>query len=177
MRKVLKIIGIILLIIILIFIIWKITTHKEKSFNKFDFNPKHIVLNTTEISYLDTIVHSGLQNIDIDSVIIVIKPLIKINDPLISDDIEIKAYIKGEGHQYIIFISKENKINSIQFLSHELIHLEQYYNKKLIIENNIILWNNDTINIQDYNYNDRPWEKEAFSKQYSLESKMKNILY
>lgn len=176
MRKVLKIIGIILLLIILIFIIWKITTYKEKTFNKFDFNTKHLVLNTTEISYLDTIVHAGLQNIDIDSVIIVIKPLIKINDPLISD-VDIKAYIKGEGIQYIIFISKENKINSIQFLSHELIHLEQYYNKKLIIKNDVILWNNDTINIKDYNYNDRPWEKDAFYRQYDLESKMKNILY
>lgn len=178
MKKFLKIIGIILAILILIFIIYKIFTYKEQTFNKFDFKNYHHVFNMTETLYLDTIVHSGLQSLNIDSVIVIIKPL-KDKEGLLPGDLVTKAYIKTNGVQYIIFIDKSNRIDNITILSHELIHLKQYYKNELILINDgkTPIWKGDTINLKNYTYENRPWEKEAFDNQNRIASEMKKMLY
>jgi len=176
-KKIIKILGIILGILLLIFIVWKIITYEEKYFNKFDFNKNHTVFNMTDIDYLDTIIHSGLQSIKIDNIIVVIKPMIDKKNLQIPDNINIKAYIIGEGIQYIIYIDKMSKNENINVLSHELIYLEQYYTKKLIIKKDTIIWDDHIINIELLTYEERPWEKEAFNNQHNLENKMRKILY
>jgi hypothetical protein len=178
MKKILKISGIVLIILLIILILYKIFTYKEQSFNKFEFKSYNYVFNMTQIPYLDTIVHSGLQALDIDSVIVVIKPLID-KEVVIPGDLIVKAYIKGTGFQYIIFIDKLNRYESITTLSHELIHLKQYYNKDLILLDNIKIpiWKGDTIDVKDYTYENRPWEKEAYNNQNKIASEMKLLLY
>jgi len=176
-KKILKIIGIILLIFLIMFVVWKIISYEEKTFNTIAFEPGHKIFNTTEQNYLDTIVHAGIQNIDIDSIIIVIKPLINKSDILTHGDIDLKAHIVGEGLQYIIYIDKFSRKENIKILSHELIHLKQYYNKDLTIKNGKVLWKDKEININEYSYEKLPWEEEAFNEQHILESKIKGILY
>lgn len=178
MKKILKITGIVLLILLIIFIIYKISTYKETTFNKFDFKTYHHIINTTEITYLDTIIHSGIQELNIDSVIIVIKPLID-KQVLLPGDLETKAYIKGSGYQYLIFIGKYSREENIQTLSHELIHLKQYYKgeMKIVNQGKTPIWKGDTINIKDYTYENRPWEKEAYENSNDLSTKMKLLLY
>lgn len=176
-KKILKLIGIILLILIVGFVIWKIVSYEEKTFNKFDFDTNHKIFNTTEINYLDSITHAGIQSVGIYDIIIVIKPLKNKNNLVIPDDIDIKAYIVGDGKQYIIYIDKMSRKQYIKVLSHELIHLQQYYNGKLIVKKDTIYWNNKLVDINSYEYKDRPWEKEAFDNQHDLENKMLKILY
>jgi len=177
MKKIFKIIGIILAVLIIIFVIYKISTHKETPFTKFTFKSYHYVINTTEIPYLDTIVHAGIQSLLIDSVTIVIKPII--NNIVLPDDLEAKAYIIGNGYQYVIYIGKLSRIDYITALSHELIHLKQYYKKELILANNgkTPIWKGDTIDIKNYTYENRPWEKEAYDNQDKIAGKMKLLLY
>lgn len=178
MKKIIKIAGIIMLILLIIFVVYKISTYKEKTFNKFPFKRYHYVYNLTQVSYLDTIVHAGLQTLNIDSVTVVIKPLIN-KEGILPGDLITKAYIRGEGFQYIIFIDKFNRDENITTLSHELIHLKQYYKfeMKLVNKGTIPIWKGDTINIKNYTYENRPWEKEAYDNQYKIESQIKKILY
>jgi hypothetical protein len=178
MKKILKIAGIILAIIILIFVIYKIATYKEKTFNKFTFKTNHYVFNRTDALYLDTIVHAGLQKLDIDSVIVVIRPLIN-KEGILSGDMEFKAHIKGEEYSYIIYIGNFSRDENISILSHELIHLKQYYRNeiKIINEGKTPIWKGDTIDVNGYTYENRPWEKEAYGNQYKLSEKMKTLLY
>jgi hypothetical protein len=178
MKKILKIFGIVILILLLILLIYKIFTYKEQTFNKFEFKHYHKVFNMTETSYLDTIVHSGLQSLNIDSVIVIIKPL-KNKEGMLPGDLVAKAYIKTNGIQYIIFIDKLDRNENITTLSHELIHLKQYYKKELILIDNgkIPIWKGDTINLNEYTYENRPWEKEAYDNQNKIASEMKLLLY
>lgn len=177
-NKILKIIGIILLIGIIAFIIWKIISYEEKKFNKFEFESSYNIFNETETNYLDTIVYSGLKILNIDSIIVIIKPMEIKKHSLIPDDLDLKAHIISNRVQYIVYMSKMSKSNSIKILSHELIHLKQYYNKELIVINkDSIFWKNKLIDPYNYSYEDRPWEKEAFAKQHDLEIKMKDMLY
>lgn len=176
-KKLLKIIGIILAILLLIFIIYKIVTYKEPMFNKFPFQKNHYVFNTTEINYLDTIVHSGLQKLEIDSAIVIIKPLI--NKQGLLGDMDVKAHIIGENYQYIIYIDRFSRYENIEILSHELIHLKQYYKHefKLVDNGKTPIWKGDTINVKNYTYENRPWEKEAYANSSKLAEEMKKLLY
>ena len=176
MKNWIKIIGIILLIAIVIFVIYKISTQKEEYFSKFTFEQYHHVYNTTGVAYLDTIIHAGLQTLNIDTVIIIIKPLIIVEE-ILPEGLITKAYIKGSGHQYIIYIDSMTKDEYITVLSHELIHLEQYYTGKLKINNKYVTWEGNIIDLTLYTYMNRPWEKEAYDNEDEIYSEMKTLLY
>ena len=69
---------------------------------------------------------------------------------------------------------------AIKVLSHEMIHLKQYYTKKLILEKDRVYWNGDVLyesEINNLRYEDRPWESEAFAGQRGLENKIREVLY
>jgi len=177
MKKIVTIILIILLSLALIFIVYKIATYKEKPFNKIEFNKEHVIYNFTNNQYLDTIVESGLQLLKIDTVTIIIKNIEKTTENVSGEELDLKAYIKkGTNNIYYIFIGDYNKSESIIILSHELIHLKQYYDKKLIVSD-VCVWENDTIDIFNITYEQRPWEKEAFLYQHSVSKSLNRVLY
>jgi predicted metallopeptidase len=69
---------------------------------------------------------------------------------------------------------------AIKVLSHELIHLKQYYTKKLILEKDKVIWDGREVyqnEINETKYEQRPWEAEAFAGQRGLENKIREILY
>lgn len=178
MKKIFKIIGIVLLIILFIFLLFKIITYKEKSFSHIKIDDKYKIVNATKTNYLDTIVYAGLKSIDIDSVNVAIISIDRVKKCIDkeNDDIQIKAFVVGHDNIYQIYIGDYSKRVSISIISHEIVHIKQYYNKKLIdIGNNTFIWERDTTNVM--NYNDRPWEKEAFKEQKDIENKMIDILY
>lgn len=176
-NKILNRILLILLIILVVFIVWKIVTYEEKPFNSIEFAPNHHIFNMTDVDYLDTIVHAGIQSLNIDTIIVTIRPLLNTNKLILPGDIDLKAHIIGNGIQYIIYIDVLTRGANIRILSHELIHLNQYYNKDLIVEQDVILWKGDTINMNLYSYENLPWEKDAFCNQNILKGKIEKILY
>ena len=176
MRNWVKIVGIILLIALVIFAIYKLSTQKEKYFSTFTFERSHQVYNTTGVAYLDTIVQAGLQSLNIDTVIVIIKPLINA-DGILPEGLTTKAYIKGSGRQFIIYIDNFSRDEYITILSHELIHLKQYYNGELKINSTDVIWKGDIIDLTLYTYENRPWEREAFDNENKIYFEMKKILY
>jgi hypothetical protein len=153
--------------------------YRENTFNIVPINSNSSVLNKTEYSYIDSIVYIGLTELGIDSVHVVIRQI----DPYIQDNfdtnITLKAHIIGNNNQYILWVDKMSRTESITVISHELIHLKQYYTNNLIIEDNYIVWKNmaytyDAISKIDYLH--REWEIEAFKLERSLELKIRNIL-
>lgn len=169
---------IILVLIIFVFVLYLILKkEEEKYFNKIEIENVNI-FNTTNVNYLDTIVYSGLKELNIKDVVIVIKELSENDKKLLGEDIDLKAHIKGENNTYIIFIdNKLNRYDYIRIMSHELIHLKQYYHKELVLINNEPFWYNVKIFIEDYSYENLPWEKDAFNNQNELKNKMVDILY
>jgi hypothetical protein len=70
-----------------------------------------------------------------------------------------------------------SRVESIQTLSHELIHLKQYNDHKLVITEEVVYWNDEIVNLDEINYGQRPWEIEAFSKQNKLTQEIKKELF
>lgn len=152
----------------------------EKTFKIFDIKTTNMISNRTEDSYLDTIIYVGLNELNIDSTAVTIKPIIQTAQEQFESDGTLEANIIGKDRQYVIFLGNMSRDKAIKVLSHELIHLQQYATRKLILQNYGVIWNGD--NMPEYElsyikYNDRPWEVEASYEQKSLDLKIRKILY
>ncbi len=175
MKKVL----IILAILVGLFLLYKLTSYTEPSFEKVKLDKANsTVYNTTEQGFLDTIVYVGLDNLKIRDVIVIIKPLE--SGAQVEDGGTLKAHIIGYGKQYVIFTDALGRKESITVMSHELIHLQQYYTGRLLVKNKMITWQNNTLPLVDWinvSYNNRPWEQEAFQLQGPLRDSIITKLY
>ena len=71
----------------------------------------------------------------------------------------------------------EKTSNSIlKIIAHELIHLRQYFYEELIIDGLYVTWMGENFDIDGIEYEDRPWENEAYSQQTYLGNKIISIL-
>jgi len=175
-----KYVGVIFLILLVIFGIYKLTTLKEKTFKLVHLDKHNFIQNKTDKPYLDSIVHVGMNELGIDGTYIIIKPLTEEAKQQFSNKLELKAHIKGLGKQYVIWVDDMDRDETITVFSHELIHLRQYYNGKLIVSDGLIKWNDQIIPVNELStidYNARPWEIEAFQEQKYLDIDIRKVLY
>lgn len=169
------IIGIILSIILLLVII---TTEKEKKFNQINIDTSNIVFNFTKNRYIDTIIFVGLKELNINGINVLVQTLSTGTKEKTKEFGELKAHIHELEGEYYIFIDDLSRDETLTVLSHELIHLSQYYTNDLIlIDSEKFIWKKDTFNLSNLDYNERPFEIDAFKKQYELKKKIEKILY
>jgi predicted metallopeptidase len=154
--------------------------YREQTFNRIDIQTTNMVSNRTDTDYLDSIVYVGLNEMNLDSIAITIRQISPEVQAMFDSESQLKAHIIGKENQYIIFVDEMSRDEAIKVLSHELIHLKQYYTKKLILEKDKVYWDGEEIyqrEINETEYERRPWEAEAFAGQRGLENKIREILY
>jgi predicted metallopeptidase len=158
----------------------KFGIYREQTFNRIDIRTTNLIANRTDRNYLDSIVYVGLNEMNLDSVAITIRQISPEVQAMFDSNSQLKAHIIGKENQYIIFVDEMSRDEAIKVLSHELIHLKQYYTKKLILEKDKVYWDGKEIyqrEINETKYEQRPWEAEAFNGQRGLENKIREILY
>ena len=158
----------------------KFGIYKEQTFNRIDIETTNLIANRTDRNYLDSIVYVGLNEMNLDSVAITIRQISPEVQEMFDSNSQLKAHIIGKENQYIIFVDEMSRDEAIKVLSHELIHLKQYYTKKLILEKDKVIWDGREVyqnEINETKYEQRPWEAEAFAGQRGLENKIREILY
>lgn len=176
-----KNILLIILGIILLGLIIYLITRPEKQFKVVKFTPTSYVINRTGISYLDTIVHIGLKELDIRGISVIIREMDSPKE--IDGGYDTQGYIVariGGGNDYLIYVKKGmDRYKAIDVLSHELFHLKQYNDGDLILlGNGHVSWMGTNYkDITTIPYMEREWEKEAFSESPELKSNLLNILY
>lgn len=143
-------------------------------------NNDNLIINRTNQKYLDTIIYSGLNMLEIKKARIIIsdissdfKPKNDTKEPIVGNTLGYITHISG--NYYSIRIIKADKNESINILSHELVHLYQYHHKLLINNDDYYVWGYDTIyKPTSYTYFDRPWEVQARRAGDMLEYLLKN---
>lgn len=176
MKKIYVVIILLILLLIIYFL-----NRKESYYNQIELSNNNLITNHTSYSYMDTVVSIGLDQLKVKNTYILIKPL---NDNIkknfkVYNNLDLKAFIVGTQNQFIIYVDNDlTRISCIAPLSHELIHLEQYNTKKLILLNqNKCVWKGDTLDVSLIPYNERAWEQEAYKNENHLADLIKKSIF
>jgi hypothetical protein len=160
--------GVILLLIS--FMIYKIATDKNDEYKQVPLSTSNYITNISDKKYLDTIISVGLDELNLENIFVLVKPLPSGVVKGFDDQYSLRASIIGEEGNYIIFINNDlHKNEATEVISHELIHLKQLQDRILVVDSNKkIMWKNKVIDILQTPYNERSWEIDAFNKQSDL---------
>lgn len=164
-------------IITILIILFLVKPSKEHYFKQIELPTSNTILNSLgRLQYYDTILAVGLDGVGLNGITVTINNL---SDAAINQfNGELKAHIRYYNGTYYLFIKQLNRSEAIQVIAHEIVHIQQYYSGEMIYENGEIKWQGKdyTFALQD-DYEKRPWEKDAFSKQTAIETVIHNKLY
>lgn len=147
---------------------------KEHYFKKVDIKHENVIVNNTDKQYLDTILATGFKILNIKNTFVIIERL-NLNRKF-EYGYDLNGYVRNKGKRYFVFIKDTTREVSIKILAHELIHYKQYYDKRLSLIGDTIIWENKKYS-KNLGYAIRPWEPEAFDKGHVLEEEIKKELY
>ena len=163
----------ILLFVLLFFSVYEKSNNTV--FNKVTYSDQNHVFNKTENTFLDTITLAGMNTLHIKNTSVLIAPLLR-NE--VENNLELKGYITQTDGGYIIFIKNTDRLESIEILSHELVHMNQLYSGRLKNTKNTVTFDKIVYDSKSLpEYLKRPWEMEAFSKQKEIQSQIIKELY
>lgn len=138
------------------------------------------VVNLSNRPYIDTLVAVTLQEIfQLDTVKVTIFDMKQYLD---SEEYIISGYITKDHynpHSYYIFINPERLMVSVYaFLSHELLHLQQMEEGRLVpLDNWGQVYRGDTIAYALVPYGKRMSEIETFMSEGRIERRLKQLIY
>ena len=167
-----------------------IRQHKldNRPFKKIEFKESIKIINETNYSKLDTILYVAIDSIHhIDSAVVYCFELTSsIKDNLTKNsEIDLYAFVEpitlNSKNHFKLFIKSGLNLDGLKrVLSHESIHINQYYTGKFKKYNKAFIFNNHIYTIDDIHnmtYKQRPWETEAFEGQENVKHQLEKILY
>ena len=173
-NNIVKIVVGVVLLIILLFLISKINS-TDKPFNQIQLTENNFIYNEKFPSYYDTILMVAMDEAELAGFNVILREL---SDKTKSQfEGELRAHIRYENDDFYIFTGKMNRNEAIEVLSHEVIHMLQYRSGNLIYSNGKITWMGEVLELNSKEYEQRPWEVEAFQKQSQLIGMVKESLW
>lgn len=174
-----KFIAASLLILLLIFITIKLFEESKRTskFKKIVLTTDNTIINRTNQNYLDTIVNVGLKKLNVKGVNIIIYPLTKSMKENFGRDYDLKAHVRRVNIYYYIWIDDMSRYDAIGTIGHELLHIKQYYEDKLVITDEVIFWMDEPYKIDEMEYRTRPWEIDVFEKQEIFRQELMKDLF
>jgi hypothetical protein len=173
----LKYIIVILIILLTTLLISIAADSTEKPFNQIELSENNQIVNNTAISFLDTIASVGLDAAGITGVHLEIYKLTDEAKDNFSGG-ELNAHIRYHNGIYYMFIDEMSRQKSITVVSHEIVHINQYQTGMLdYLGDRDILWNGELISLDNVEYENRPWETDAYLKETEISTKVSGILY
>lgn len=146
-----------------------------KYFAKNEMVKTNTIYNIDADPMLDTTVAVGLQIYQIDNIHIGIR-YTSDHKPIKAGNYQLEAYTVNEGNLYLITLIETDRKKSIELIAHELTHVRQLYDKRIIVDGDDIIWKGKLINPMP-EYMKRPWEIEAFQYELDLAQRIENALY
>lgn len=173
-KNIILIVGVIIFLL-LFFVIIGNTQGEDKPFKQIELSYRNAVNNYENPSYYDTILQVGLDNMGIEGVIV---NVMKLSDGAKSQfDGELKAHVRYVGENFYLFIDEMEREEAIQVISHEIIHMEQYMSGDLVYNGTNVIWLGQEISLNSKEYEDRPWERDAFKRENELSDNISKILW
>ncbi len=174
MKKKLPIIIIGLLVIL--FVVYLILNYKDpnRPFKTIELFGDNLIQNNVYPSYYDTVLSVAMDRMGMVGNRIVVS---KLTDNAKNQfDGVLKAHIRYHNKTFYLFVIDMNKSESIEVLSHEVIHMHQYTTGNLVYDGKVV-WMGEVFDLNSQEYEVRPWEKDAFNRQGKLINEVKEVLW
>lgn len=174
-----------ILIITFIFSIMIYSAYMSFKFENARFNQINLedstnkVINYSSIQYLDTLTYIMLDDLNINNTEIVLHNVSDLVRANIFNDELVDGFVivRFDGVIQVFIYPFKTRMKTFQVLAHELIHVAQIIKGDLAVVNSeIAVWKNDTLNINEIDYRKRAWEIEAYANQIKLSNAAKKIL-
>ena len=172
-NNILKILAGVVFLIILYFLIFK-TNSEEKPFNQIQFTGNNHIYNEKLPTYYDTILNAAMSEVGLTGYHVVISELSE--EAKKQNDGELLAHVRYD-EEFYIFIKDFSRTEAIDVISHEVIHMLQYSSGNLSYSKGNITWMGEVMPLNSKDYEQRPWEIEAYKKQSQLAGKVKESLW
>jgi hypothetical protein len=172
--KLLISVGLVVLILASV-IIYNLQSSKEVPFESVELKEENSVINGVLPTFYDTILSVGLDLAGIKGVTVTIEELP--DEAKKSFNGELNAHVRYLDGSFYLFIDPLNKKKAITVISHEIIHMKQYLDGTFQYDNGKITWNGEAYLLEDINYDNRPWESEAFQMEGQLASQISEVVY
>jgi len=150
--------------------------HKPKEFKRVELYTPNQVFNLGTQRDLDTILVAGLNALEIKGIQIAIRYVTE-RDKVIAKAPKLAGFTYAEGNKYLVSIIPTTREHSIRIIAHELQHVKQLYDKRVMVNETQLIWLGEDFSNKIPPYKDRPWEIEAYHKEDSIISLMKKKLY
>lgn len=174
MKKIISILGIIIMISALFFYLFNVE-QKENYFNRVELSENNLITNNEKKQFYDTILSVGLDESGIKGISVVISELSEGAKAQFSSG-ELRAHIRFYNGIFYLFIDDFERREAIEVISHEVIHIEQYLTQSLIYNEQGLWWNDQEYDLDNLEYDERPWERDAFTRGGFLGHKIEKIL-
>lgn len=173
-NNIVKILIGVILLIILLFLIFR-TNSGDKPFNQVELKGNNYIHNEKFPTFYDTILNVAMDEVNLTGYNVIIREL---SDGAKNQfDGELKAHIRYENNDFYLFTQRMSRNEAIEVLSHEVIHMLQYSSGNLSYSNGNVTWMGEVLELNSKEYEQRPWENEAFQKQSQLISLVEKSLY
>jgi predicted metallopeptidase len=175
-KKLIILVLSVLLVGLISFLLTNTSFSEESYFNQVKLSDNNFITNTEVSTFYDTIISVGLDEVGVSGVNVVVSELS--NGAKEKFDYgELKAHVRYFNGTYYLFLDKYDRRESIDIISHEIIHISQYNTGQLIYENGELYWEGEFYDLETLDYDNRPWERDAFSGESNLSSKILKKLY
>lgn len=174
MRNIWFAILIIGIISVLGFILLQEDNSGEIVFNQVELSSNNSIINNTQFAYYDTILSVGLDALNVKGATVVIDNLSEPAKENFGGDL--RAHVRFFNGIFYLFLGDVRKSESFDVLSHEMVHITQYLDGNLVYENDLLTWMGQDYNLETIEYDERPWEREAYSLQTDLSREISKIL-
>lgn len=172
--KLILIVSLILIAIGLLSLL--INSNNEDYFNPIELSLNNYVTNNGLPKYLDTIITVSLDVANVQGINLVLDKISSEAQNQFSGG-DLKAHMRYAYNHFYLFTDDYGRDESIEIFSHEVIHVQQYFSNDLVYDGVKVYWKGEEFDLNEIEYSDRPWEKEAFEKQGEISKQVKNILY
>jgi hypothetical protein len=173
-KKILYILIGLMILVGLFFLILK-TSSEEKYFLPVELSNNNVITNNILPKYLDTIISVGLDQLGLEGINIIVNDMSE-SAQLLVPNYELKAHIREWNGSFYLFVGNFDRDDAIKVISHELIHVQQYSSGDLSYLDGFVYWKGDEFNLNETDYDKRPWEDDAFDREKSLSNAISKIL-
>jgi hypothetical protein len=150
-----------------------------RPFASYDFPQTIVVENTTDYRADTICMHLAHSILELDTINLM---LVYIPEHINEGEVEYYAIVQHlpfKKNQFLILLNKDRlSLCKLKMaLSHEFVHIDQYLRGDLVMYPLYAIWKGEDIYFGETDYEDRPFEKEAFASQGKYVKKLNKALY